>query len=134
MSQFQLFDSVKLREPLLLDTGDTAPIGSPGAIVEIFNNGEAYLVELFGSWVKAAVGNDFIPADRDDPDSFMATIGVETVYPHQIYLVKPARETVGIRAQILALMDELPDATLEEVRDFAEFLKHKQRKTVKTLS
>jgi hypothetical protein len=134
MSQFQLFDSVKLKDPLLLDTGDTAPVGSPGAIVEIFNNGEAYMVELFGRWVKADVGKDFIPADRDDPESFMETIGVETVYPHQIYLVKPARETVGIRAQILALMEELPEATLEEVRDFAEFLKHKQRKTIETSS
>lgn len=134
MSQFQLFDSVKLKEPLLLDTGDMAPEGSPGAIVEVFNNGEAYMVELFGGWVKADEGKGFTATDQNDPDSFRETIGVETVYPHQLYLVKPARETVGIRAQILALMDELPEATLEEVRDFAEFLKYKQRKATEVSS
>lgn len=134
MSQFQLFDSIKLKEPIALDTGGTAPVGSSGAIVEVFNNGEAYMVELFGGWVKADVNQDFIPTDRDGPDSFMETIGVETVYPHQIYLVKPARETVGIRAQILALIDELPEATLEEVRDFAEFLKYKQRQAIASRS
>jgi hypothetical protein len=134
MSQFQLFDSVKLKESLPLDAGEIAPQGSPGAIVEVFNDGEAYLVELFGGWVKAEVGQDFVPADRDEPQAFMSTIGVETVYPHQIHLVKPARETVGIRAQLLALMDELPEATLEEVRDFAEFLKSKHCKPVETPS
>jgi hypothetical protein len=97
MSQFQLFDSVKLREPLLLDTGNTAPVGSPGAIVEVFNNGEAYMVELLGRWVKAAVGQEFVPVNRNVPDAFMETLGIETVHPHQIYLVKPASETVGIR-------------------------------------
>jgi hypothetical protein len=105
MSQFQLFDSVKLKESLPLDAGEIAPQGSLGAIVEVFNDGEAYLMELFGGWAKAEVGQDFVPADRDDPQAFMSTIGVETVYPHQIHLVKPARETVGIRAQLLALMD-----------------------------
>jgi hypothetical protein len=31
----------------------------------------------------------------------------------------------GVRSQLLALMDELPDAKLETIRDFAEFLKSK---------
>ncbi len=134
MSQFQLFDSVKLKEPIPLDEGGTAPEGTVGAIVEVFKDGEAYMVEFFGNWIRADVHGDFIPAASSAPDSFMETIGVETVYPHQIYLVKPGRETVGIRAQLLALIDQLSEDNLEEVKDFAEFLKQKQRKTIKTTS
>ncbi len=125
MSQFQLFDSIRLTEALSLEAGVTASIGSPGAVVEVFNNGEAYLVELFGGWVMAEVGKDFSPADSCDSNSFMETIGLATVYPHQIDLVKSAGETNGIRSQLLALMDELSEAKLEKVRDFAEFLKSK---------
>ena len=55
----------------------------------------------------------------------METIGVETLSPGQIRLVTPAREAVGVRALLLALVDELPETTLEEVRNFAEFLKQK---------
>lgn len=134
MSQFQLFDSIKLKEPIPLDEGGTAPEGTPGAIVEVFKNGEAYMVELFGGWVKADVNGDFIPGDREDPDSFVETIGVETVYPHQMSLVKPAKETVGVRAQLLALLDELSENSLEEVKDFAEFLREKQRKVMQSSS
>ncbi len=125
MSQFQLFDSIRLTEAVSLDTGATAPIGSPGAIVEMFNQGEAYLVELFGGWVTAEVGGDFSLADQDNPNSFVETIGLATVYPHQIHLVQSAGEPNGIRSQLLALMDELSEAKLETVRDFAEFLKSK---------
>ena len=126
MSQFQLFDSVKLKEAIPLSEGGLAPEGTPGAIVEVFKNGEAYMVELFGRWVKAEIEGDFVPVDRDAPDAFMETIGVETVYPQQLRLVKPARETVGVRTQLLALMDELPDNTLEKVKNFAEFLQQKR--------
>lgn len=126
MSQFQLFDSVKLREEIPLEEGGTAPEGCIGSIVEVFNNGEAYMVELFGGWVTDDEGGDFIASTREAPDSFMETIGVETVAPHQIRLVTPAREAVGVRAQLLALVDELPETTLEEVRNFAEFLKQKR--------
>jgi hypothetical protein len=126
MSQFQLFDSVKLKEEIPLNEGGSAPEGTLGAIVEVFKNGEAYMVELFGGWVKADVGEDCVPVDRDAPNAFMETIGLETVHPQQLRLVKPARETVGVRAQLLALMDELPDNTLEEVKNFAEFLQQKR--------
>ena len=129
MSQFKLFDSVKLKDSLILDTGETIPEDSLGAIVEIFNDGEAYMVELFGGWVKAEGGQDFSPADRDDPESFMETIGVETVYPHQIILVNSAK-MMGTRAELLALVDELPENALTEVRDFAVFLKSKQQQTI----
>lgn len=134
MSQFQLFDSVKLKEAIPLSEGGCAPEGTPGAIVEVLKDGEAYLVELFGEWVKADLGEDFVSSDRPASDSFMETIGVETVYPRQLRLVKPANETVGVRAQLLALIDELPDSTLEEVKNFAEFLRQKQQKSVKAAS
>ena len=69
------------------------------AIVEVFNGGEAceaYMVELFGGWVKAEVGGDFVPVTEDEPGAFMETLGVETVYPHQLKLVKPVGEIMGI--------------------------------------
>ena len=129
MSQFKLFDSIKLKESLVMDAGAIAPEGSPGAIVEVFNDGEAYMVELFGGWIKAEVGQDFSPADRDDDESFMETIGVETVCPHQIILVNSA-EIMTTRAELLALVDELPETALVTVRDFAAFLKFQQQQMI----
>ena len=126
MSQFQLFDAVKLTESVPLEEGGTASEGCIGSIVEVFNNGEAYMVELFGDWVIETDDGDFAPSTREAADSFMETIGVETFLPQQIRLVTPAREAVGVRAQLLALVDELPETTLEEVRNFAEFLKQKR--------
>jgi len=126
MSQFELFDSVKLKESIPLEEGGTAPEGCVGSIVEVFNNGEAYMVELFGGWVTDTEDGDFVASTGEAAGSFMETIGVETVSPQQIRLVTPAREAVGVRAQLLALVDELPEATLEEVRNFAEFLKQKR--------
>ena len=128
MSQFQLFDAVKLKAEILLEDGGTAPEGCMGSIVEVFNDGEAYMVELFGEWVIDMEDGDFAPSTRKAADSFMETIGIETLFPHQIRLVTSAREAVGVRAQLLALVDELPETTLEEVRNFAEFLKGKQAK------
>lgn len=136
--KFDLFDTVKLKEAISLTGGSansdqaTASEGTVGVIVEVYNQGEAYEVELFGGWIKYDDHQDLIPATREDSDSFVETIGVETLYPHQIHLAKPARETVGIRAQLLAVMDELSDNKLEQVKDFAEFLKQKHRKTVDT--
>jgi len=128
MSKFQLFDTVILTEPIALADGTIAPPETAGAIVEVFKKGEAYLVELFGGWVTAQVGGDFIPATQDEPESFMETIGVETVYPHQLRLVKSAREMIGVREQLMSVLDNLPDELVAEVRDFADFLKQKQAK------
>lgn len=136
MMQFQLFDVVKLKEPIpisdsswsnALAEGDTAPEGTPGTIVEVFNDGEAYMVELFGNWVKYDEQGDFVLASRSDAASFMETIGVETVYPHQLRLVKPAKETMGARGHLVAILEDLPEELVAEVRDFAEFLQQKQR-------
>lgn len=70
-------------------------MGTVGAIIEVFNDGEVYMVELFGGWVKYDEQENFVPASRDEKNAFMETIGVETVYPQQLKLVKPARETVS---------------------------------------
>ncbi|MGK7903457.1 MAG: hypothetical protein AB4352_19030 [Hormoscilla sp.] len=48
MSKFQLFDAVNLTSEIALTEGGVAPAGTAAAIVEIFNDGEAYMVELFG--------------------------------------------------------------------------------------
>jgi len=63
MSQLQPFDSVKLKEAIPLNKDGSAPEGTLGAIMEVFKNGEAYLVELFGGWVKVDVGGDFVPME-----------------------------------------------------------------------
>jgi hypothetical protein len=46
----------------------------------------SYIVELFGNWVKYDEQEDFVPATQDEPGLFIETIGVETVYPHQLVL------------------------------------------------
>jgi hypothetical protein len=95
--------------------------------VEVLGDGKAYIVELFGDWVKYDEQGDFIPATQDEPGSFMETIGVETVYPRQLVLTIPARETMGVREHLAAVLDNLSDDLVAEVRDFAEFLQQKQQ-------
>ena len=130
MSKFQLFDAVNLIAEVSLTDGGVAPPGTAAAIVEVFNNGEAYLVELFGGWVKAEIGDDFIPANQDEPGAFRETLGVETVYPHQLQLVKSAREIMEVREHLAAVVDNLSDDLVVEVRDFAEFLQQRQQKQI----
>lgn len=48
MSQFKRFDSVKLSAAVPLEEGGVAPEGCICSIVEVLNDGEAYMVELFG--------------------------------------------------------------------------------------
>ncbi len=84
-------------------------------------------MELFGGWVKAGIGGDFIPANQDEPDAFRETLGVETVYPHQLQLVKSAREIMGVREHLAAVIDNLSDDVVAEVRDFAKFFQQKQQ-------
>ena len=111
--KFNLFDTVKLKEPLPLSAGGTAPEATVCIIVEAFNQGEAYLLELFGDWVKYDEHENLIPATRQDPGSFRETIGVETVYPHQIRLVKPAHED----APFTPKLGTLPDSFIERFRN-----------------
>ena len=98
MSKFQLFDGVKLTEDIPLTDGRIAPIGTVGAIVEVLKDGEAYLVELFGDWVKYDEQGNFVSATQTEKGAFMETIGVEIVYPHQLVLAVPARETMKVLA------------------------------------
>ncbi|PSB26036.1 DUF2281 domain-containing protein [Stenomitos frigidus] len=130
MAQFQLFDSVKLTEAIALSNGELAPEGTPGAIVEVLKEGEAYLVELFDGWVKSNEKGNFVTATPDEPGAFVETLGVELAYPQQLQLVKAARDTTGVRGQLTAVLDELPDDLITEVFNFAEFLQQKQQKQV----
>jgi len=131
MSQFQLFDNVKLTEAIPLTDGGIAPQGTKGTIVEIFNNGCAYLVELFGDWVKYDEKGNFVKANKQEKDAFMETLGVETVYNHQIVLTVSAREIMEVKQHLNALLETLPDNLVSEVRDFAEFLQQRQTLTIK---
>lgn len=131
MTRFQLFDNVKLTENISLSDGGIAPEETRGTIVEVFNNGEAYLVELFGGWVKYDAEGDFIIANQEEKDAFMQTLGVETVYEHQIVLTVSAREIMGAKEHLSALLETLPDNLISQVRDFAEFLQQKQQLTTK---
>lgn len=98
MSKFQLFDGVKLTEEIPLTDGGIAPIGTVGAIVEVLKDGEAYLVELFGDWVKYDEQGNFVSATQTEKGAFMETIGVEIVSPHQLLLTVPAKETIKVMA------------------------------------
>ena len=98
MSKFQLFDNVKLTEDISLTDGGIALIGTKGAIVEVLKDGEAYLVELFGGWVKYDEQGDFVLATQTEKEAFMETIGVEVIFPHQIMLTVPAEETLKVLA------------------------------------
>ena len=94
---FQLFDGVKLIEEIPLTDGGVASVGTVGAIVEVLNNGEAYIVELFGGWVKYGDRDNFLPATEDDPEAFRETIGVETVYPYQLVSTFSVREMMEVK-------------------------------------
>ena len=125
---YRLFDSVKLKEAISLTDGGMAAVGTVGAIVEVFNDGEAYLLELFGQWVKYDEQENVMPATPQEKGSFMETMGVETVYPHQIELLEKASSTVNVRGHLLSLLDELSEEKVAQVRDFAEFLQQKKTK------
>jgi hypothetical protein len=123
MKHFNLFDTVKLIQDIKTEKGNTVSQGSLGTIVEIYNEGEAYEVELFGGWVEYDCQGNFISSNNQSPQAFVKTVAVETLYPQQITLVQTASQTVGVRAQLLALLDELSEDKLNQVRDFAETLR-----------
>jgi hypothetical protein len=126
MTQYQLFDAVRLREDLSLEEGETAPKGTPGAIVEVLADGQAYLVELFGGWLKLDEQGEYRPALASEPDVFRETIGVETLSAQQLHLVKPAKEMVGVKGHLLSVLDELSEDRLVQVDEFAESLRQNQ--------
>lgn len=127
MTRFQLFDSVKLSESVTLAEGEVASAGTRGAIVELLADGEAYMVELFGDWVKIDDKGNWILASANDPDAFTETLGVATVSLGQIELLTPAEKTTGAKTHLLAIVEDLPEQAVIEVADFAEFLRQKQK-------
>jgi len=98
MKSFNLFDTVKTIEEITLSNGDIAPIDTIGVIVEIYNDGEAYEVELFGNWVKYDEQGNFVSATQAEKEAFMETIGVEIVYPNQLVLAVNAKEIMQVTA------------------------------------
>jgi hypothetical protein len=120
---FRLFDSVILKESLRISEDTSFLPGTPGTIVEILGNGEAFMVELFGNWAVCDESGNLTEADPDTPGAFRETAGVETVLSHQI---QPAVYTEQIRMKLLRLINLLSERHLEEISDFAEFLYHKQ--------
>ncbi|MEM9162438.1 MAG: DUF4926 domain-containing protein [Cyanobacteria bacterium P01_F01_bin.4] len=77
--------------------------GSRGAVVHCYNNGQGFEVEF-----------------SDDSDE---TSNVLTLERADIQL-----ERTIIQAQLIELLNYLPEDLLAEVRDFAEFLQQKQSK------
>jgi hypothetical protein len=123
MNNFNLFDAVKLNQEIKTYQGRLIPKDTIGNVVEIYNDGEAYEIELFGNWIEYDTQGNIIPSDSHSPHAFIETIAVETLYPWQITLVKTASQTVGMRAQLLAILDELSEEKLGQVRDFVETLR-----------
>ena len=112
MTTFKLFDQVKLIESVSL-TGfmsnaqlESAAIGTVGTIVEVLEPDKAFLVELFGNWVTVGDAGDFCMAKAGDFGAFRETIGVDTVYPHQMTLVNPSSTD---RLSLFQLLDEMPE-------------------------
>ncbi len=128
MSKFQMFDSVTLNQDIQLHSGGIAPQGTDGAIVEIFKDGEAYLVELFGGWLKFTTEGNMIEASQDDLEAFRDTLDVEMLYPHQINLESEhQRDKQKVKEQLLALLELLPKESILQVKEFTEFLCYNQR-------
>ncbi len=132
--RFQMFDSVKLTEEIILTDGGVAPVGTIGTVVEVFKDGEAYMVELFGDWVKYNEQGNFMLSSPDIAGSFVETIGVEIAYLHQLQLFKPACETVGLKAHLQSIIEELSEQSLADLRDFPDFLRTKQQEEISGLT
>ena len=124
MRHFELFDAVELTEEFSLGEAQRVAAGTRGAIVEVLSD-NAYLVELFGSWVHTTPAGCMAPTDQQHPDAFVETIGLATVQGHQIQRVQTAQETVGDRVRLYAVAEALPERYLQEVIDFAHFLQTK---------
>jgi len=133
MEQFHELDQVQLREAIPL-SGDmskaltpteTAPAGTVGTIVEVLDPGQAFLVELFGDWVKLQDPDGLCRAEAQEEGAFRETLGVEVVYPQQMALLSRRRDT---KVDLFRLLDDMPEELLDEVQTFAEFLFYRQAK------
>jgi len=127
MLYFQLFDAVKLTQPVQLEDGSLIPADTPGAVVEVLGDGDAYLVELFGPWVRRNALGETVPASADAAGAFQRTLDVVTIGAAEMALVLPAMQSVGPQTELLSIVEELPREMVAEIVDFAQFLRHKQR-------
>ena len=132
MEQFNLLDRVRLLEPIEL-TGDfsnaiadrdEAAEGTVGTIVEFLEPSQAFLVELFGDWVKLKEAEGLQRASAEDEGAFRETLGVEVVRSHQISLLN---RSDTVKVGLFRLLDEMPAELLEEVQTFAERLHYRQQ-------
>jgi hypothetical protein len=132
MDDFNLLDQVQLTAVISLssDMGnaleppEATPVGTTGTIVEVLEPGETFLVELFGDWVTLQEPTGLVQAQAETPGAFRETLGVEVVSADQMQLVAPSN---AVKLDLYRLLDALPDALLEEVQTFAEFLQHRQQ-------
>ena len=125
MTQFNLFDEVRLTKPVAL-TGfvsnaiaplDIACDGTVGTIVEVLVPNEAFLVELFGGWVVSKT-DGLHSANPGDEGAFRETIGVETVQLSQMMLVHRR----SAKYDLMQLVEDMPENLIEKVHVFAESL------------
>lgn len=123
--KFALFDAVALTEATTLAEGQVVPAGAHGAIVEVFDQGAAYFIEVFGEWVQRTQEGKLVLAQPEEPAAFMETLGVACIAPAQLRLRQPAEQTVGEHARLYAVVAEMPVHLVKEVADFAEFLSQK---------
>jgi hypothetical protein len=57
----------------------------------------------------------------------MPTLQLELDFQQQLHLVKPAKETVGVKGHLLSVLDELSEDLLVQVDEFAESLRQNQQ-------
>ncbi len=128
--EFALFDAVELTESITLAEGQVVPVGASGAIVEVLERGEAYLVELFGGWVQRNREGYLVAAQPEELAAFVETLGVALIPPAHLRLRQSADQTVGERARLYAVVEGMPAHLVKEVADFAEFLYQKTTRPV----
>ena len=127
LDQVQLVEAISLTGEMsnALEPGELAPAGTVGTIVEVLEPGQAFLVELFGDWVKLRGAEGLCRAEAHEGGAFRETLGVEVVYSQQMALLGRSRET---KVDLFRLLDDMPEELLAEVQTFAEFLFYRQQR------
>ena len=134
MEQLELFDQVQLTEAIplcgemsnALEPLAVATVGTSGTIVEVLEPGEAFLVELFGDWVRLEGEAGLVRSTPDYSTAFRETLGVEVVKAAQMSLLHRPNP---VKRDLFRLLDNMPESLLMEVQAFAEFLQHRQQRT-----
>ncbi|MGA1409267.1 MAG: DUF2281 domain-containing protein [Prochlorotrichaceae cyanobacterium] len=130
MKSFKLFDLVELSEPISINGDFTnsleqytmIPAGTTGTIVEVLEEDQAYLVELWGNWIRCQDNQKLEQAKFDSHNKFRETLGVEVIYAYQLKIVE---KTHQLREDLWDLLENLPEELLAEIKIFAEFLEYK---------